>query len=384
MKAVAWRVWARRTVGIASSHATCPGPAGHPGARGCLLGRTRRPHPRWSGERRARRTAQARRTPHSPRSPPATAAAGSTTPYKKKIAMEIVSSNENSTLDWKAQYAYIQDIHDGRGYTAGIIGFCSGTGDMLELVEAYTRHRAGQPTRHVPPRAAQGQRHAVAQGTRQAVRAGVEGRRHGPRLPGTRRTTSATRSTSTPRSARAKADGLGTLGQFIYYDAIVMHGPGNGDQQLRRDPASGDGAGARPRPRAATRRRTSTPSWTPAAQVMLGQRGHHDTSRIDTEQRVFLDDGNLGLDPPLVWHVYGDRYEIDPRSPPAERVTYGNVGYATEREASRWPARDEPDRPAAGAGAGGRGGAEPALRASRRSGSRTTTSRGATAATSTA
>src|SRR5260370_34705188 len=27
---------------------------------------------------------------------------------------------------------------------------------------------------------------------------------------------------------RAKADGLGTLGQFIYYDAIVMHGPGPG------------------------------------------------------------------------------------------------------------------------------------------------------------
>src|SRR6478735_11426931 len=59
-------------------------------------------------------------------------------PAKKEIAMEIVSSNENSSLDWKAQYKYIEDIGDGRGYTAGIIGFCSGTGDMLELVEAYT------------------------------------------------------------------------------------------------------------------------------------------------------------------------------------------------------------------------------------------------------
>ncbi len=29
-----------------------------------------------------------------------------------------------------------------------------------------------------------------------------------------------------PAVRRAKADGLGTLGQFIYYDAIVMHGPG--------------------------------------------------------------------------------------------------------------------------------------------------------------
>src|SRR6185312_8292289 len=59
-------------------------------------------------------------------------------PHKKDIAMQLVSSNENSSLDWKAQYKYIEDIGDGRGYTAGIIGFCSGTGDMLELVQHYT------------------------------------------------------------------------------------------------------------------------------------------------------------------------------------------------------------------------------------------------------
>jgi chitosanase len=58
---------------------------------------------------------------------------------KKEIAMQIVSSAENSTTDWKAQYAYIEDINDGRGYTGGIIGFCSGTGDMLEVVRYYTR-----------------------------------------------------------------------------------------------------------------------------------------------------------------------------------------------------------------------------------------------------
>lgn len=29
-----------------------------------------------------------------------------------------------------------------------------------------------------------------------------------------------------PAVAQGKSDGLGTLGQFIYYDALVMHGPG--------------------------------------------------------------------------------------------------------------------------------------------------------------
>ncbi|HEY3509056.1 MAG TPA: chitosanase, partial [Kribbella sp.] len=55
-------------------------------------------------------------------------ATGLDDPAKKEIAMEIVCSAENSSLDWKAQYKYIEDIDDGRGYTAGIIGFCSGTG----------------------------------------------------------------------------------------------------------------------------------------------------------------------------------------------------------------------------------------------------------------
>lgn len=64
-------------------------------------------------------------------------------PAKKEIAMKLVSSAENSSLDWKAQYKYIEDIGDGRGYTAGIIGFCSGTHDMLDLVELYTQRKPG-------------------------------------------------------------------------------------------------------------------------------------------------------------------------------------------------------------------------------------------------
>jgi chitosanase len=46
-----------------------------------------------------------------------------------------VASAENSTLNWRGAYGYIEDIRDGQGYTAGIIGFCSGTHDMLALVE---------------------------------------------------------------------------------------------------------------------------------------------------------------------------------------------------------------------------------------------------------
>src|SRR5437899_462959 len=82
---------------------------------------------------------------------PQAASPGLADPHKKEIAMELVSSAENSSLDWKAQYKYIEDIGDGRGYTAGIIGFCSGTGDMLDLVEYYTGKEPGNPlARYLP------------------------------------------------------------------------------------------------------------------------------------------------------------------------------------------------------------------------------------------
>lgn len=55
-----------------------------------------------------------------------------------KEVFALVSSAENSTVDYEKQYKYIEDIGDGRGYTAGIIGFTSGTGDLLDVVMHYT------------------------------------------------------------------------------------------------------------------------------------------------------------------------------------------------------------------------------------------------------
>lgn len=54
-----------------------------------------------------------------------------------EIEDKIVSAFENSTT--VIQYAYIGNINDGRGYTAGRSGFTSGTGDMLIVVEEYTK-----------------------------------------------------------------------------------------------------------------------------------------------------------------------------------------------------------------------------------------------------
>jgi chitosanase len=38
---------------------------------------------------------------------------------------------ENDTTDYSSQYEYCQNIKDGRGYTIGTVGFCTGTGDFI-------------------------------------------------------------------------------------------------------------------------------------------------------------------------------------------------------------------------------------------------------------
>ncbi|GAA4195578.1 chitosanase [Microbispora amethystogenes] len=233
---------------------------------------------------------------------------GLTDARKKEIAMELVSSAENSSLDWKAQYAYIEDIDDGRGYTAGIIGFCSGTGDMLGLVGLYTRRRPGNPLAGYLPalRKVNGtdSHRGLGPGFVKAWRAAAAD-------PVFRRAQDDERDRVYfgPAVARAEADGLRALGQFVYYDAMVMHGPG-------ADPVSFGGI------RGTAMRKARTPAQggdevtylnaflDARKAAMRTEEAHADTSRVDTAQRVFLRSGNLDLDPPLRWKVYGDAYEI--------------------------------------------------------------------------
>ncbi len=231
-----------------------------------------------------------------------------TDPRKKEIAMELVSSAENSSLGWKAQYKYIEDIDDGRGYTAGIIGFCSGTGDMLDLVELYTTRKPGNVlARYLP---------ALRKVNGTDSHRGLD-----PNFPKDWRAAAADpvfrqaqnderdRVYFNPAVAQAKADGLRALGQFVYYDAIVMHGPGT-------DPVSFGGI----RKTAMKKAKTPAQGGDEVAYLnafldarkaaMKTEEAHSDTSRVDTAQRVFLKNGNLDLDPPLRWKVYGDSYQI--------------------------------------------------------------------------
>ncbi|MGH4027595.1 chitosanase [Actinomycetota bacterium Odt1-20B] len=233
---------------------------------------------------------------------------GLAAPAKKDLAQKLVASAENSTLDWRGQYGYIEDIDDGHGYTAGIIGFCTGTHDLLTLVERYTKDHPGNGlARYLPAlRKVDGSdsHEGLDPGFTKAWKAEAA-------KPAFQKAQDAARDRGYfgPAVRLAKLDGLGTLGQFIYYDAMVLHGPGTG-------PAGFYGL------REAAMKEADTPAQGGKEKAYLDifldvrkkamrkEKAHRDTTRIDTAQRQFLYDGNMSLKTPLTWKVYGETFKV--------------------------------------------------------------------------
>ncbi|MFJ6434179.1 chitosanase [Streptomyces sp. NPDC091416] len=236
------------------------------------------------------------------------AANGLDDPEKKDIAMQLVSSAENSSLDWKGQYGYIEDIGDGRGYTAGIIGFCSGTGDMLDLVELYTEREPDNPLASYLPALREVDGTDSHDGLDPGFSAAWETAAGDPAFQQAQND-ERDRVYFDPAVGRGKSDGLGTLGQFAYYDAIVMHGNG-GDSTSFGSIRERALAQAEPPARGGDEVAYLNAFLDARVWAMRQEEAHSDTSRVDTAQRVFLDEGNLNLDPPLDWKVYGDSFHI--------------------------------------------------------------------------
>ena len=61
------------------------------------------------------------------------------TPAQKRRAEQLTSIFENDTPE--LQYGYAEDIGDGRGYTSGRAGFCTGTADAVQVIRHYNAIR---------------------------------------------------------------------------------------------------------------------------------------------------------------------------------------------------------------------------------------------------
>jgi chitosanase len=233
----------------------------------------------------------------------------------KEIALELVSTAENSTKDWTLAYPYIQDINDGRGYTGGIVGWCSGTGDMLTLVKYYALTTPDNLLRKYIPR------------MQQIMAAPEESRPRlshvllGPAFTSDWATAAKTAQFQAaqraqrdlvlwdPALAGATEDGLGRLGLYIYYDIAVNQGTGTDPQSLSSLVAGVKAAGQQSPARGGDEV-DFLAALVDARDQVLRAWGSYQADGRDTIARKFLSDENLNLILPLRWTVYSDDYSI--------------------------------------------------------------------------
>lgn len=221
----------------------------------------------------------------------------------RKIAFALVSSAENSTIHYETQYGYIEDIGDGRGYTCGIIGFTSGTGDLLMVVSRYAELKPDAALSAYLPalRAVNGT--ASHEGLGDAFSLAWQAAASDPEMIEAQNEL-VNSLYMIPALRYAALDGLSILGQFVYYDAIVMHGQGGlvsiRDAALKMEsPPSADGDET-----------AYLAAFLEARAVeMQKEEAHSDLSRL-IAQRKFLDEGNFCLALPLEWTMYGDFFTL--------------------------------------------------------------------------
>ncbi len=150
----------------------------------------------------------------------------SITPEQKRRIEVLTTVFENSRTDF--QYGYIENLHDGRGYTAGRIGFCTGTGDLLEVVERYTSLLPGNPLVNYLPEL---RRLAASGSDRTSGLSGFERNwKHAAPDPLFRSSQDeeVERSYFLPALEAAKSVGAETaLSKGFLFDTLVQHGNGN-------------------------------------------------------------------------------------------------------------------------------------------------------------
>ena len=231
-------------------------------------------------------------------------------PARKHRAAELTSTFENSTLE--LQYGFAQNIGDRKGITAGRAGFTSGTGDLLMFVRRYSELKPDNPlARYLPALEA-------VNGT--ASTAGLDGFigawAVSAQDPDQRRLQDelVDELYFTPAMDLAAQAGVRTpLGQAILWDTMIQHGAGgeDGTRAILEDTAATAG----------------DPGQDEAAwlEVFLDVRLHHldhayknttATAEESSQSRInalrsILREGNLALEPPMRWEVYGDTFTLN-------------------------------------------------------------------------
>src|SRR3954470_14886493 len=233
-------------------------------------------------------------------------------PERKHRAAQITSSFENSTLE--LQYDYVENIGDGRGLTAGRAGFTSATGDLLLVVRRYSE---AKPDNVLAPYISALQ--AVnGTGSTKGLGGFADAWAEAAEDPDFRKVQDELVDELYFDPAMTMAADLGIetpLGQMIIWDTLIQHGAGgnHGTRAIIKETQEDAGAVGQ-----------DESAW---LDTLLDIRSRHllrmyrattENADVSSESRVdalrsLLRGGNLALEPPLTWEVYGDRFELPAR-----------------------------------------------------------------------
>lgn len=247
-------------------------------------------------------------------------------PVFQEMAFELTSTAENSTTDWTQAYDYIEDIGDNRGYTAGLSGFTSATGDMLTLVEHYTDLNPGNQLN--------GWHDELVTLANEGMSANA-GNRADQLLGNAFKTAWVDAATYDPlfREAQrdkrrivywqpaldeALADEVGALGVAVLFDILTNHGPGN-------DPESFGGIVQTAKSNAAPPSQGGSEhdyikALIDAREAVLINWGDNPTDGRVSVHRALLATGNYTFTGTVSWSMYGDPFSFNRPDPPADSV----------------------------------------------------------------
>jgi chitosanase len=246
-------------------------------------------------------------------------------PVCQEMAFEMTSTAENSTTDWTTAYKYIEDIGDQRGYTAGIVGFVSSSGDMLQLVQQYTARKPGNALA------------SYISGLQQCVTVGYGTGASAAAttyLGAAFMTAWATAATTDPvfrecqRDLRksmywddcltqALADGVGPLGLCIHYDILVNHGVGNDPESYGGIIAAARASSSKAPSKGGSEAAYLTKLCDLRDAVLVGW-GDYQADGRSSMFRPLITASKFDLTGTINWSVYGDAYTFNRPTPPVD------------------------------------------------------------------
>ncbi|MFJ6559984.1 chitosanase [Streptomyces sp. NPDC091412] len=246
-------------------------------------------------------------------------------PVCQEMAFELTSTAENSTKDWTTAYKYIEDIGDKRGYTAGLVGFVSSSGDMLQLVQQYAVEKPGNPLASYISGLQQCKTVGYGTGASNAAatylgtgfkNAWVTAANTDPIFRKVQRDLRKSMYWDDCLT-QALADGVGPLGLAIHYDILVNHGVGNDSQSYGGIIAAARASISKPPSKGGTEAAYLTKLCDLRDDVLRAW-GDYQTDGRSTIFRPLISAGKFDLSGTITWSVYGSSYSFNRPEPPID------------------------------------------------------------------